>query len=745
MLPKYSGLKLLSCPTLDQLTSELWADCCALFKHDPRKAQRDDKFYIEGLRVGLFPHQAFAIFWVFWRRRCEVYQLFISDDMGVGKTLEFLGVWIVQRSVNVAWDEVQRCRSSSNPADRLKHLPTAQGKDSVCPTNPFPNLACPCVNSSISYQMAQRTKQGPVLMLAPAGNVFVWEEECAKRVDTSNKRLRLKWHVAYDKSDLSPTVVKELQCDIDTLQAQRGQDRHLVISSNISFYKKVIQQALQFRRLGPKTLEGLREARHPITWSIMGRDEYHVAKGINTIPSQYFLCARTFTEQDMAKLPPLPKSRSRSQYQPQPHHDNPLQIALTGTPFEGSPYDLLGHITSPPSQRCIRKDPSMETCTPGRLKTHATTYRNLVANLQDVPKSNELMVKARAYSKELNQILSKIMIRRTATSKFLEYPIIPLPEMDVREIASVTDPKYLESIRKCADLTERELKDEYNQRYENWIRLGKKSPQPTLYHLKAYSKNLYYLRLAADFAAIPKLHYDHPDWTFHAQEVYSLSWDNLPQDSLYYQHLDEIIDSSPKLTELGEIFRKMDQRSQAARARSERKEKMILTTAHPVAMFLLGEVIKKRYPKYEVVMVTARMGQAQRNEIFNGFCNKESKLRDSLSDCDILLTTTPLVGTGYNLTEPNVFVMFDPLWMRKDQRQAFARVHRTGQKRDTYLYLLHCPGNPVERDIILRQRKRKDLGDMTWGVTTGQLEAEQMDEERRRQRRAQKERMMDTV
>jgi hypothetical protein len=93
------------------------------FKHDPRKAQRDDKFYIEDLCVGLFLYQAFAVFWVFWRHRCEVFQFFISDNIDVDKTLEFLGVWIVQRSVNVAWDKVQRCRSSPDLADRLKHLP----------------------------------------------------------------------------------------------------------------------------------------------------------------------------------------------------------------------------------------------------------------------------------------------------------------------------------------------------------------------------------------------------------------------------------------------------------------------------------------------------------------------------------------------------------------------------------------------------------------------------------------------
>ena len=286
--------------------------------------------------------------------------------MGVGKTLEFIGVWVFHRSVAVAWHEVQTCRKSSDPASREKHLPASQKEGSVCPTNPFPNLACPCVNGSMSHLIAQQIKQGPVLMLAPGGNVSVWEEECRKRVDTANRRLRLKWHVAYEKSILSQQTIQGLRCDAEMLEAKKDQNRHLVIASNQSFYNRVIQPALMRRQHSQSTYETSQEARHPITWSIMGRDEYHLAKATNTLPSQYFFVARTCSEKAEKFALNLPQNRQA--YQPQPHQDNPLQIAMTRTPFEGSPIDLARHINRKPSPKCITNDHSMARCNPTELR-----------------------------------------------------------------------------------------------------------------------------------------------------------------------------------------------------------------------------------------------------------------------------------------------------------------------------------------------------------------------------------------
>ncbi len=50
----------------------------------------------------------------------------------------------------------------------------------------------------------------------------------------------------------------------------------------------------------------------------------------------------------------------------------------------------------------------------------------------------------------------------------------------------------------------------------------------------------------------------------------------------------------------------MDERSDEAKVNSRCKDKMILTTAYPVTLFLLDKAIKKRQPEYKVVKVMAR-------------------------------------------------------------------------------------------------------------------------------------------
>ena len=234
-----SAQALNTCPSIAQLNTEEWRACCKFFKHDPTKQSREDTIKLDGLLVGLFLHQAYAVYWMLSRLIARINGCFLADDMGVGKTLEFLGVWVVHRIVHVAWDEVQRCRTNDDETERAKHLPANQAAGSICPTNPF-CIACPCQNESTTFQLTEVMKNGPVLMLAPANNVSVWAQECAKRIDTNNSQLDLKWYVAH-KNQLSSLVKQEIRCDMETLQAKPGQERILVIGSNSTFLKKVVQ------------------------------------------------------------------------------------------------------------------------------------------------------------------------------------------------------------------------------------------------------------------------------------------------------------------------------------------------------------------------------------------------------------------------------------------------------------------------------------------------------------------------
>src|SRR5436309_15309125 len=97
------------------------------------------------------------------------------------------------------------------------------------------------------------------------------------------------------------------------------------------------------------------------------------------------------------QAPVLP--RGRHAYQPRPHYNNPLQIAMTRTLFEGLPSDLVRHLSCSPSMECIQKDPSIGKCTPAQLKKYVARYLVLVSNMDlSEDKDPKLVEKAIRYS-----------------------------------------------------------------------------------------------------------------------------------------------------------------------------------------------------------------------------------------------------------------------------------------------------------------------------------------------------------
>jgi len=199
--------------------------------------------------------------------------------------------------------------------------------------------------------------------------------------------------------------------------------------------------------------------------------------------------------------------------------------------------------------------------------------------------------------------------------------------------------------------------------------------------LNSFSKSntAYYLRLAANFAVILYLHTKYPDWTFHADKVYSINWDKVPKDNLYSKHLPTLINSYTKILRLNKILDDIRQRSKEYIAKGKRKEKMVLATAHPAALSILYLYFKQFKKDWKVVIVSAspKMDIKKRIQVINGFYSRrDSPYYNSAFNANILLTTILCVGTGLNLIAASTVVLFDLLWMRKDQQQAFYQVHR---------------------------------------------------------------------
>ncbi len=106
----------------------------------------------------------------------------------------------------------------------------------------------------------------------------------------------------------------------------------------------------------------------------------------------------------------------------------------------------------------------MAKCYPHYIKKYGAKYASLVAAMgQNIDSNTALMEEAIQYSKDLNHLLSRVMIRWTASSKFFNYLIILILEMRVRELPYSVGSKYLKSIEECAELTVHELRKDYDR------------------------------------------------------------------------------------------------------------------------------------------------------------------------------------------------------------------------------------------------------------------------------------------
>jgi len=94
-------------------------------------------------------------------------------------------------------------------------------------------------------------------------------------------------------------------------------------------------------------------------------------------------------------------------------------------------------------------------------------------------------------------------------------------------------------------------------------------------------------------------------------------------------------------------------------------------------------------------------------------------------------------GVGFNIPRARFCGLFDLAYVTRDQLQALSRIHRLGQDQKEYFFCIHTPGNPVERGILDRQRKRIMTTAMAFEVSTGQVEE---DEYKRRRKAVMRER-----
>jgi SNF2 family DNA or RNA helicase len=97
-------------------------------------------------------------------------------------------------------------------------------------------------------------------------------------------------------------------------------------------------------------------------------------------------------------------------------------------------------------------------------------------------------------------------------------------------------------------------------------------------------------------------------------------------------------------------------------------------------------------------------------DAFTGAVDKDSGIKKTKQDFQILIGTTRLIGTGLQLTRACNLVMMEPDYEFYRELQSVARIHRIGQKNPrSYSFRLIDHGSEIESKILKRQEERGEI------------------------------------
>ena len=92
---------------------------------------------------------------------------------------------------------------------------------------------------------------------------------------------------------------------------------------------------------------------------------------------------------------------------------------------------------------------------------------------------------------------------------------------------------------------------------------------------------------------------------------------------------------------------------------------------------------------------------------------------------DCLIGTVGRMKVGLTLTKGTVVILMEPLYSYSDTMQAFARIHRLGQKKVTYAYVIEATRDnadgtkaEVEEEVKLVRSVRKFFSAQSWAPKT---------------------------
>jgi hypothetical protein len=587
-LQNFKGLTQLTEPRGDESDIKRWLDCCRVFQIDPSETGMKERVHIVGIQQPLFQYQAFSVYWQMLNSR-RVGGGFVADTPGLGKTLMFLSLIVVERQLSILWDQVNQSRKAKDG----KHLYlTGQLPGDECPSqNERPGwIACPCAFSNPTSQMP--AQPGVRIAIVPASLMSNWRAEWKKSIDPTCKDLDMRLLLAHEGSVADQATTSQMAnwpANIVALRANKivkaqdsareNQERFLVLTTAQS-YDGWIEK---FKYGGPRsnvvTLE-LILLRNKYAW-VKGGFKYNIQFGI--------ACADESHEEHiidkgragvLARLP-----------------GNPFCWGYTGTPLDKSPRDLEVILWALEKQ-ARKMDP--ESVASGWAQSKE--LKPFRAELFDkVCKEFESCVKigtstAAAIAKFENRFLpflTKFMIRHTPETRWFGHTLLTLKSNLHRDVFLGHNGKYDGEIEALAPEIEADAAARLHKLQKLWdnspeIQRALERPRALGFNNKIHTQ--YKFRILATCPALIRLTTGENALTLKTDELKKWRGNN-EKNSPYAKNLVEIFESSPKLMWLRECILDIEKRRDVDGA----EHKMIIITNFNCIAFIV-KLVSPRSP-----------------------------------------------------------------------------------------------------------------------------------------------------
>ena len=666
---------------------------------------------LPGMSVGLFDYQLVGTWNLLRLVLGDVSGGLLCDEQGLGKTQEMYGVmalaWGLRRckgQVKAAWKKGLNAVEDGKRKESQHNAPGSAAR--ACPFDERYGFRCYCYNE-LTRELADRVPEGPNIMVAPTRNCASMIKDAKTKLDVKQLKIRGYPEGVDNEDKLTPAEIKSLRATIDgtadedgkpvfQYQAGAGQSDYVIVVSpeNITPLNGTFNIEVNVANSAdpPKKKSSLLPG-------MVLMDEFH----------EYAFTKNGKDSRTVAWLHHLKKCTLESQ-QPAP-----LAYFVSGTPFGQTPADIR------PAISLFEKDNWRDESHPlsGATLTSFDDLTVTFERLTEIQAGGEVVPTPEIadYRRRLDCIFKHMMVRRLGTDLFQGRNLTDTGPLKVK----ITDHRLPSSVmdddlQALADRTREQACAAAAATGQDINRLLRSKTGEDL---------LLKLRLASTFPGIagPSA----ANFTFTPAEIHSefSGANNDLTKTSYFPHIPLWAANSPKLETINKTIATMlSDNSKIPGENSHAKKYCIFTPLEAEALLIHAYLLykanlnrpspKSKSPQSQAtikpVLLHTALPQPARQKLLEAF------LTQGNAPPNILISPLSLAGTGLNLQKARYLTITGPAWTKRENQQAYYRIHRVGQKMETRLQLLTGRWNPAERVILGGYEGREVGGERVWEV-----------------------------